>query len=132
MFRSEEFEDLKERGLLSYGYYEGNEERVTIDGEWTEEELKGDISDEVIKIMSGTNGKKGWVESNKHRALYNKDLTLVEYVTTAIVDELDVIEIYNKELDKHKNDSPVLFGIHYFDEYIDKKILETLNSNIVK
>lgn len=117
------------------GYYQGNIERETIDGEWTEGELKSDLWDEANKLLNGyeDNGKKvvGWLEKHKGRLLKNEDLTHTEFVVNDIIDRYDLVEVYNRAYDIHKNDKPRLFGIHYFDELARAEVLKVLNGNLV-
>lgn len=117
----------------SYGlsYYQGDNERLTLDREWTEQELRDDVWDEANKILNGHDGKKGWLDRNKDRAFHDKDLVKVEYLVENILTEIDVIELYNKEVDKHRNDTDKLFGIAYFDKAIQSKIERTLKQNLV-
>lgn len=112
--------------------YSGDGERTTLDNEWTEEELEGVLYDETIKILNGTDGKKGWLEKNKNKALYDKLLTTPEYIVEDIKDRYDLIEIYNRACDMHRNDEKKLFGIHYFSDLAIKEVNKTLRNNIVK
>lgn len=109
-------------------YYQGDAERVTLDGEWTEDELKGDVEDEAYKILEGD---KGWVESHKFCALRNKDLTHVEFLVNTFCDENDLIALYNSAVDEHRNDSETMFGIHYFDQKVHSKLLKMLSENLL-
>lgn len=111
-------------------YYQGDKERVTLDGEWTEEELRGDVEDEVSKLLNGTNVTKGWIENHKFCVLKNPDLTHVEFLVNAFCDENDLIEVYNTAVDEHRNDSEKLFGIHYFDQKVRAKLVKMLSENL--
>lgn len=111
-------------------YYQGDVERTTIDGEWTEEELKDDVWNEAHKLLNGTNGEKGLTELYSGRALINKELIKVDYLVEYICNKYDLIEIYNKAYDMHRNDKPRLFGIHYFDELARGEIKKVLKDNL--
>lgn len=126
-----EFEEEFKNKVEEMAYYQGDRERTTLDGEWTESELREDIETEARKILHGTDGKTGWLEQNKHRAVYDKSMLHEEYIATAICDKYDIIEVYNKLYDKHRNDKPRLFGIHYFDEIAIIEIKKTLENNLV-
>lgn len=112
-------------------YYQGEQERVTIDGEWTESELKDDIYEEACKLLNGTKDNKGLAEKYKHRALIDRDLLLPEYITTHICDNHDIIEVYNKLVDIHRNDEKILFGIQYFDEVVRVEVQKVLKENLI-
>ena len=116
---------------ISVGYYEGEQNRTTIDNEWSEEDLKSDVDDEVLKFMSPDN-KNSYYNRNKSRPVYNKDLTHEEFVAEKIKSENDLVEIYNKEYDKHHSDSKQVFTIHYFDEWLQSEIKRIIDENIVK
>lgn len=108
----------------SVGYYEGEQERQTLDGEWVESELLGDISDICIKIL------KKEAPKYENRALKDKLLLSPEYLATQVCENIpDVIELYNSEYDKRKSEK--LFGIHYFDEAIEKEVRSILKNNVV-
>jgi hypothetical protein len=112
-------------------YYQGNVERTTIDGEWTESELKDDVWDMTDKVLKGTKDKKGWLELNANRAVKDSDLTKTEFITTDICDRYDLIEVYNRAYDIHRNDKPMLFGIHYFDDLVVAEVNKILKNNLV-
>ena len=117
--------------ISSLSYYQGDTDRTTIDKEWTESELKDDLWSEAKKVLDGDKNKSGWLSKNKFKAVYDEDLKKIEYLVEHLASELDLIEIYNGALDKHRNDKPMLFGIHYFDEAIRAEILKVLNNNLV-
>lgn len=132
--RSEiEFEERFRYVVNSLSAYE-NTERTTLDKEWTEQELLDEIRDEAIKILEGDSEDKGWIEKNKakYKALYDKDLIKPEYLAEKIIDEHDCIELYNKEVDKHRNDKEKDYGINHFDRLIRTKMNKLLKDNIVK
>ena len=106
-------------------YYQGEVERTTIDGEWTEEELKGDIWDEASKLVDD------WIEKNKHRALKDDKLTHVEFIVNDICSRYDIIEVYNRAYDLHRNDKNRMFGIHYYDELVRAEVKKVLDNNLV-
>lgn len=114
-------------------YYYGSNERVTIDGEWTEDELLGVVSDEAYKALNGDSksNKKGWVEKNKNRAVFDNDLLYDNLLADKLSDEFDVIQLYNIEYDKHKDDTDGVFMIHHFTDNVQKKIIKMLNDNLV-
>lgn len=120
-----------ERVVGEFSYYDSVEERVTLDREWTEQELKDDVYDETLHFLNGHNGKKGWLEKNKHRAFKDSRMTQVQYIVEDVCEKYDLIEEYNKALDKHRNDKPLKFGIVYFDEFIQKEVEKILKDNII-
>lgn len=122
---NEAFEEEFRSKIEEIAYYQGNIERTTIDGEWTESELKSDIYDEVKAVLE----KDGYVEKFKYIALKDRDLLKTQYLTEYLCNNFDVIETYNKNYDKHRNDKPMKFGIHYFDEAVRKQIKITLDAN---
>ena len=111
--------------------YQGNVERTTLDGEWTESELREEIYSDVKAVLNGDDKTKGWIESNKHKAVFDTDLIKAEYLTEKISNEIDVIELYNKAYDKHRNDERKLFPIHYYSEELKKVIKKVLRDNLV-
>lgn len=99
-------------------------ERVTLDAEWTQEELESDIYDVCAEIMSTE------VKKYEHRALYDRDLLKCQYMTEHLINTIgDVIELYNKEYDKHRDSK--IFGIRLFDDAIKKMIRLELKRNVV-
>ena len=119
------FEDDFRSKVEEVAYYQGSRERVTLDNEWTESELREDLEDEVGKVL------EQWLAKHKSRAVYDKDLTYESYVVEKLVSENDLIEIYNKAYDKHRNDTPMKFGIVYYDEAIEKLVTKILNDNLI-
>ncbi|MBO5388661.1 MAG: hypothetical protein J6A59_11070 [Lachnospiraceae bacterium] len=123
----EDFERKQEEEFRAkceeFAYYQGNRQRVTIDREWTEEDLKDEVKDEVFKIV------QEWNSKHIGRAVYNTDMLLDAYVAETIINGIDLIETYNREYDKHKNEKR--FGIHYFDEWLKKELVKQLNKNLV-
>lgn len=102
----------------------GSSPRVTLDGEWTYEELADDIHDECIKLVGE------YQQKYKNRAVYDMDLYKPQYLAEKIKDENgDLIEIYNTCADKHRNEN--VFNIHWFDEWIHEQIRKILKSNLV-
>ena len=101
-----------------------NTTRLTLDNEWSEEELESNIDDECIKLAPIYEAKY------RNRAVYDKDLYKPPYLAEKIKDESgDLIEIYNKEYDKHRNEK--MFGIHWFDKWIEAQVRRILNGNLV-
>lgn len=131
----EDYEEAAEeefrRKVTEMAYYQGDQERTTIDGEWTESELRDDVYEEANKILNGTKDSKGWVEKNKFRAVKDETLLLPEFLTEDICSRYDLIEVYNRAYDKHRNDKPMLFGIHYFDDLVVAEVNKTLKENLV-
>lgn len=104
-------------------YYQGNRQRITIDHEWTEEDLIGEVKDEVYKYI------EAWKDKHKNKAMYNNNLVLDAYMAEEILNDNDVIEIYNKEYDKRRNEKK--FGIVYFDDWLKKEVDKRLRQNLV-
>lgn len=109
-------------------YYQGNKERVTLDGEWTESELRDDVYDEVSKLLLG---EKGLAEKYKYRALVDKNILIPEYMCNHICEGKDLIEWYNTIVDKNRNNEKKLFGIVYFDTEVIKEAERVLKRNLV-
>lgn len=100
-------------------------ERTTLDKEWTEEELKSDIYDVCKEVMTDSIIKK-----YEFKAVRDKNLFKCHYMAERISEKIeDVIELYNKEYDKHRNDGK--FGIVWYDEAIKKMIMKELKENII-
>ena len=112
-------------------YYQGDIERTTLDGEWTEQELKDDLWDEANKFINGTKESKGWLETHKGRAMRDTDLCKVQYLVEDICTRYDMIEVYNKVVDMLRIDEHKLFGIEYFDQIARAEIEKTLKQNLV-
>lgn len=127
----EEFQRKVREVNEQYGYYEGGSERTTLDGEWEYSELKEELWSEAHAILHGSKDKKGWLAEHKERALRDKSLTREEFIVENICDSMDLIEEYNKECDKHRNDVQKLFGIHYFTEFADREIMKVLRGNLL-
>lgn len=109
-------------GYVMYGHHED----YTIDKEWSEDELSGDVSDEVLKYYN----KHDVQEKYKDRALYDRNLLLPQYMTEKITSQYDLIQEYNKQYDKRKSEKK--FGITYFDEWVISLISKLLKENIVR
>jgi hypothetical protein len=102
----------------------GSSPRTTLDGEWTEEELAGDIYDECTKAVGD------YPQKYKNRAVYDSDLFKPQYLAEKIRNENDdLIEIYNKLYDQHRNENK--FGIHWFDLWVQKQIRHIMSDNLV-
>lgn len=102
----------------------GNTPRVTLDGEWTHEELSDNIDDECLKLVPG------YAEKYKNRAVYDKNLFLPLYVAEKIKNEsADLVDVYNSEYDKHRNEK--LFGIYLFDKWIEEQVRCIMNDNLI-
>ena len=112
-------------------YYQGDRERTTLDGEWTESELKDDLWDEANKFLNGDKNTAGWLESHKGRAMRDPDLCKVQYLVEDICNRFDMIEVYNKVVDMHRNDEHKLFGIAYFDQIARAEVEKTLKQNLI-
>lgn len=102
------------------------EVRTTLDGEWEEDELTEDVYDICIEVMTPKLLKK-----YQYRALKDVNLLKPQYMAEHILGQIDdVIELYNKEYDKHRNENK--FGIIWYDEAISKMIKSELRGNVVK
>ena len=126
-----ESEDEFEKAMKSVGYYTGNVERATLDGEWTEGELKDDLWGVTKELLNGKDGHKGWLDKHIGRALIDSELCKIDYLVEKVLDENDLIEVYNKEVDKHRNDEEQRFGVYYYDKKIRSIIERILNNNLV-
>ena len=62
-----------------------SEERLTLDREWTEQELKDDLLDEAEKILNGKDNVKGWIEKHKYRVLRDETLIHSEFLVNKIL-----------------------------------------------
>lgn len=101
------------------------QDRTTIDGQWTEEELNGDIYDEVVKYYATNNVKENYA----NRAMTDKDLIKPQYMVEKICEENDLVEVYNTQYDKRRSENK--FGICYFDEWLNKMICKLLKENLI-
>lgn len=100
--------------------------RTTLDGEWEEDELREDVYDMCITTMTSDLLKK-----YEFRALKDTNLLKPHYMAEHILNQIeDVIELYNKEYDKHRNEK--CFGIIWYDKIITKMINKELKENVVK
>ena len=106
------------------GYYSKHAERCTLDGEWTESELQADIYDVCVEVMTDNLLKR-----YDDRALLNKDLLKLQYMSEQIAGEVDMVELYNKEYDKNRSKNQ--FGIIFYDEAIKNIILKKLKENLI-
>lgn len=103
--------------------YDSNE-RTTLDGEWTHEELDDNIYDECVKLIPK------YEQRHAGRAVYDRDLYLPQFLAEKIKTENgDLIEIYNREADKHRNENK--FGICWFDKWIETQVKCIMNANLV-
>lgn len=131
----EDFEKAQEEEfrakVIEVNSYYGSSARTTIDGEWEHEELKDDLWSVAHEYLHGKNGSKGWLETHKGRALYDEDLTHEQFIVEKICSTYDLIEVYNRAYDKHRNDKPMKFGIHYFDELALAEVKKILKGNLV-
>ena len=108
---------------MGVSMYSGDISRVTLDGEWDEDELKGDVYDECMKNLPGM------VEKYKGRAVFDKNMWLPQYMASQICDEHDLIEVYNKEYDRHRNEGK--FGIVHFDAWVLAEMKKLVSANLV-
>lgn len=108
----------------TYAMYQADKEEHTLDGEWSEEELKADIYDVCVEVMTEQELKK-----YKYRALRNPDLLKIQYMAEHIKQQIDVIKLYNTEYDKHRHEK--IFGIHWYDDALKKMILQELKDNLI-
>lgn len=113
--------------------YQGDQERMTLDHEWSESELKDDLYSEALRVLNGDKekGTKGWLEQHKHRAFKDEQLTHVEFIVEDICSRFDIVEVYNRAYDLHRNDENRMFGIHYFDELTRAEVLKVLKNNLL-
>jgi hypothetical protein len=127
------FEEDFKHTVEEIGYYQGDLERTTLDGEWTEEDLKDDVWDEANKILNGDKkkGTKGWIEQHEGRAVKDIDLLKVEYMVEDICSRYDIIEVYNKAVDYNRNNPEKKFGICYFDELVRAEVNKVLKNNLL-
>lgn len=123
-------EEFKAKIVEVQSYYR-HRERTTIDGEWTYDELKEDLWGEAHKYLHGDGNKTGWLAHCLGRALKDPLLLKEEYLVEDICDRYDLIEVYNKAYDMHRNDKPMMFGIHYFDELARAEVAKTLKNNLI-
>ena len=99
--------------------------RVTIDNEWDEDELRSDIYDVCVEVMTP---ELLW--KYKYRALKDKDLLLPQYMTEYIFNQIDnVVDLYNTEYQKHRAEDSC--GIKWYDRAITDMIHKTLERNLV-
>ena len=89
---------------------------VTTDGEWEEDELKGVVYDICIKIITPK-----LVDRYKYRAIIDADLLKYQYMAEQILCNTDVIELYNKHND-----------IDAYEQAITDIIHKMLEENTVK
>ena len=102
-------------------------ERTTLDGEWTYDELKDDIWSEAKKILRD----EGWINKHKCRAFKDNDLLHEEFIVEDICNRYDLIEVYDRAYETHRNDKTIELGIYYFDELARAEVLKILKNNLV-
>lgn len=101
-------------------------ERLTLDGEWSEDELKCGVYDVCVEVMTVE-----FINKYTHRALLDRDLLKHQYMTEKILNQIDdVVELYNTEYDKNRDKK--MFGIVFYDEAIKRMILKNMKENLVK
>lgn len=105
--------------------YYGSETRTTLDGEWEEEELLGELQDTCLDVLKQVRSKY------EGRALVDADLLYDEYLSNAVREALgyDLIIAYNSEADRRKDES--LFAIHYFYDKVRETAMKILKDNVV-
>lgn len=109
----------------SFAYYD-HQERTTIDGEWTYDELYSDIYDEVTKYYKENNVSKKYMS----RAVYDRELiNHPQEMIRQVHLNKDLIDVYNTEYSKRRQEDK--FGITYFDEWINREIKRLLRENEV-
>lgn len=102
-------------------------QRTILDQQWEEDELIDDIYDVCHEVMTDE-----LLEKYKRRALFDYSLLLVPYMAEEITNSIDdVIELYNKEYDKHRDIANAENGISFYDNAIKKMILNKLKGNLV-
>lgn len=105
------------------GFYYGKSERTTLDGEWVEQELISEVSDICLEVLREEKSKY------EGRALIDPLLLHDEYLATQIIENIpDIIELYNSEYDKRREEK--MFGIHYFDDKIKAEAKRILKNNL--
>lgn len=105
------------------GFYYGKNERTTLDGEWVEQELISEVSDICLEVLREEKSKY------EGRALLDPLLLYDEYLATQIIENIpDIIELYNSEYDKRREEK--MFGIHYFDDKIKAEAKHILKNNL--
>lgn len=105
----------------------GHEERVTIDKEWTYNELYDDVYDVTLAYYSQNKVQQKY----KDRAVYDRELISHPHeMMRQIQLNRDLIDVYNTEYNKRRSENK--FGITYFDEWINKEINRLLRENEVK
>ena len=104
-----------------------NSEKVTCDGEWTEETLRDDIYDEVKRLLVD----EGLSSKYKNRALKNPNLLIVDVMYEEIISRLDLISAYNSAYNFYKKHDKDCNGIYYFDDKIHEVIRYLLEDNLV-
>ena len=103
--------------------YQQSHEKITIDGEWWEDELRGNVHDICIQIMTPK-----ILQKYEYRALKNKDLLKPQYMAEQILNEIDVVELYDNEYKKHNQ----IYDIELYDVAIATIVEQKLEENIVK
>lgn len=120
-----EFEDKFRSACEEYAMYGHAEERTTLDKEWTYEELHENVYDVCMEHMTDK-----LLGKYVNKALFNADLLKPQYMADKLLNQIeDLIELYNSEYDKHRNEK--CFGIVWFDEAIKKMITKELRENLV-
>lgn len=119
-----EFEDKFRSACNEYASY-GSRERTTLDNEWTHDELHENVYDVCIEYMTDK-----VLSKYKNKALINQDLLKPQYMADRLISQTDdLVELYNSEYDKHRNEK--CFGIVWFDEAIKRMITKELRENVV-
>ena len=113
--------DEKDYGF-GIGYYTP-EVRTTLDGLWEEADLVDVVKDEVYKL------EKEFNQKYKGRAVRDKRLLNDEFVSDVIVEGMDLVELYNTLVDKHRDSD--LFGITHFQNNIHDEVLKVLKKNLI-
>jgi hypothetical protein len=98
-------------------------ERVTAKDDWHEDELRADVHDMCIKIMTPE-----LLKQYEYRALRDEDLLKSQYMAEHILSQIDVIELFDTEYDKHNNEGS---GIEWYDKAITIMINTELKENLM-
>lgn len=97
-------------------------DRLTLDHRLTESELGEYVGDTCMEAVPK------WLAANPKK--YVKDTTLIfpGVLAQKIVLENDLVLVYNKEYDKHRNDGA--WGIKWFTDWVHKEAFRILNKNV--
>lgn len=98
--------------------------RTTLDEEWDEDELRDNVYDVCVELMTDK-----FLKAYQFKAMQDTNLLKHDYMTEHLLEQIDVIELYNKEYDKHRHENA--FGITWFDMAIKELIRKKLKENLM-